>query len=58
MSGARGKKALDLDEIVNQIYKVQELTLLYPEIVSLDINPMILTEKDVTAVDLKIFVSK
>ncbi len=58
LSGARGKEPLNIDKIVEQIYKVQKLILLYPEIENLDINPLIITKRDAIAVDIKMFVSK
>ena len=56
ISGARGQKPLNLEKVIEQIYKVQELTLLYPQIISLDLNPLIITEKDTIAVDIKVFI--
>lgn len=58
IDGARGQKALNIEKVLDSIYKIQELTLLYPQIISLDLNPLIITENDVFAVDVKIFVSK
>ncbi len=57
LKGARGQKPLNVEKIINQIYLVQKLTLLYPEIVSLDINPLIVTKEDAVAVDIKMFAS-
>jgi acetate---CoA ligase (ADP-forming) len=57
LKGARGQKPLNIEKIINQIYAVQKLTLLYPEIVSIDINPLIVTKNDVVAVDVKMFAS-
>ncbi len=58
IDGARGQKPLNLEKVLEHIYKIQELTLLYPQIISLDLNPLIITENDVFAVDIKIFVSQ
>ncbi len=58
ISGARGQKPLNTEKVIEQIYKVQQLTLLYPQIISLDLNPLIITEKETYAVDIKIFVGK
>jgi len=58
ISGARGQKSLNVEKVIEQIYKVQQLTLLYPQIISLDLNPLIITEKDTVAVDIKVFVGK
>lgn len=58
ISGARGQKPLNVEKVIEQIYKIQQLTLLYPQIISLDLNPLIITEKDAIAVDIKIFVGQ
>lgn len=58
ISGARGQESLGIENVVEQIYKVQELTLKYPQIVSLDINPLIINKDGAFAVDVKVFVSK
>lgn len=58
LEGARGQKSLNVKKIIEQIYKVQKLTLLYPEIISLDINPLIITQDDAITVDIKVFVGK
>ncbi len=57
ISGARGQKSLNIENIIEQIYKVQELTIKYPQIISLDINPLIITQEGAFAVDIKVFVS-
>jgi acetyltransferase len=56
MLGARGKEALAYEKAIEAIKSIQKLVLLYPEIASLDINPLLLTTKRATAVDIKIFV--
>lgn len=58
LDGARGQKPLNVKKVVEHIKKVEQLTLLYPEIISLDINPLIVTENDVIAVDIKVFVGE
>lgn len=58
IEGARGKDKLAFDKLVELIEKVQRLVLLYPEIESLDINPVLLTTNRAVTVDLKIFVRK
>lgn len=58
IDGARGKEKLALDKLVELITKVQRLVLLYPEIESLDINPVLLTQDRAVSVDVKIFVKK
>ena len=58
LEGARGQKSLNIEKVLDHIDKVQKLTILYPQIISLDLNPLIITQKDVVAVDVKVFVSK
>ena len=58
ISGARGQKPLNVEKVLDQIYKVQQLTLLYPQIISLDLNPLIITQEDTIAVDIKAFVGR
>lgn len=58
LAGARGKQKLALDKLINMLEGVQRLVLTYPEIVSLDINPVMITEKDCVAADMKVFVQK
>jgi len=56
LNGARGNSPLATDKVVKAILAVQKMILLYPEIVSVDINPLLVTQDDVFAVDIKIFV--
>ena len=56
INGARGKEPLAKAEYVKSILAVQKLVLLYPEIKSLDINPILLTKDRAISVDIKIFV--
>lgn len=56
--GARGQNPLAEDDVLDTIEAVQRMVLLYPEIASLDINPLLVTEKKAVAVDLKVFVGK
>lgn len=53
--GARGKDKLAVDKYVNAICAVQKLVLLYPEIKSLDLNPILISKDRAVAVDVKIF---
>jgi len=40
------------------IVKIQSLLITYPQIISMDINPVMLTEDKATVVDIKLYVSK
>ncbi|MBL8014762.1 MAG: acetate--CoA ligase family protein [Candidatus Doudnabacteria bacterium] len=58
LHGARGKKPLAVDKIVDTLLKIQKLVQMYPQISSLDINPAMVTSSRCVAVDLKIFVQE
>lgn len=55
LSGARGNPPLPIEKVVRAILAVQYIVLLYPEIISIDINPLLITQENVFAVDVKIF---
>jgi acetyltransferase len=56
MSGARGKDPLATDQALDFIMKVQKMLVTYPQIKSVDFNPVLVTKNKVAAVDIKIFV--
>lgn len=56
VKGARGKDAMAIDEVYKAIGAIQRLLILYPDIASLDINPLIVNFDRAVAVDVKIFV--
>ncbi|HOU76163.1 MAG TPA: acetate--CoA ligase family protein [Candidatus Dojkabacteria bacterium] len=56
LQGARGKSPLPIKKVINAILAVQRLVWMYPEIESIDINPLLVNENEVFAVDIKIFV--
>ncbi|MBD3280403.1 hypothetical protein GF389_02675 [Candidatus Dojkabacteria bacterium] len=58
LRGARGMDKLAVKEVLDALEAVQKLVLLYPEIESLDINPIMVNKKRAVAVDLKIFLAK
>lgn len=57
INGYRGKSPLAKISLIEMIDKVQAMLITYPEIVSLDINPVILTESRAIAVDIKVYIS-
>ncbi len=57
INGYRGKQPLAKIQLIEMIDNVQKMLITYPEIVSLDINPVILTETRAVAVDIKIYIS-
>ena len=56
IDGYRGKATLPKQKLIEMIDKVQRLLVTYPQIYSIDMNPVILTESRVVAVDLKIYI--
>jgi acetate---CoA ligase (ADP-forming) len=56
LHGFRGKK-FDLEGIYTTIENINRLVQDYPTIKEMDINPLIVTETSVSAVDLKIILS-
>ncbi|WKZ31078.1 MAG: acetate--CoA ligase family protein [Candidatus Dojkabacteria bacterium] len=58
LTGYRGQKKLAVDKVEELIMKVQRMVNFYPDISSLDINPLIVTEDRAVAVDVKLFVKK
>ena len=53
LSGIRGEKPVRLDLIVKQIVSVSRLALAHPEIKELDLNPIIVNEKNAFVVDAR-----
>ncbi len=56
IDGYRGKSPLPKQKLIEMIDKVQRMLVTYPEIYSIDMNPIILTESRVVAVDIKIYI--
>ncbi|MBU1120085.1 acetate--CoA ligase family protein [Patescibacteria group bacterium] len=56
INGYRGKPALAKEKILDLIYKIEKLLINYPEIISMDINPVMITEKRAVVVDAKFYV--
>jgi acyl-CoA synthetase (NDP forming) len=54
MEGFRGKKSVDRDALADIIVKVSKLMLSRDDIMELDINPVIASEKGAGAVDARI----
>ena len=57
VKGVRGQKPLAYDKIIETIAAVEKMLVLYPEIASVDLNPVLLTEDRAVAVDIKIFIA-
>lgn len=58
IDGYRGKPALAKEKLVETIDKIQSMLATYPEIVSMDINPVILTEERSVLVDVKVYIKR
>ncbi len=54
LKGYRGEAACDIDEVKEAIKRVARLTLDFPEISELDINPIFVYEEGSSALDIKI----
>lgn len=53
LTGARGRPKADIDAIIDVIIKVSEMLGKNPDIVELDINPLIVYENNAVAVDAR-----
>lgn len=58
INGARGLAKLNEKAMLDAIEAIQKLVVYYPEISSIDLNPVLLNEKRAVCVDLKFFVGK
>ena len=54
LKGARGKKGINIELFVDIIQRVSALVEVAPEIIELDMNPLIGTEKEIITVDVRI----
>jgi acetyltransferase len=58
IDGYRGKPPLAREKLVELIMELQKLLVSYPEIISMDINPVMITEDRAVVVDAKFYVGK
>lgn len=58
INGYRGKPSLAKDALIQSIDNIQKILTTYPQIYTLDINPVILTESRAIVVDVKIYIKK
>lgn len=56
LHGFRGEPKLALDQVLDTLIALQQLVVRHPEVSSLDINPLLVSEDECVAVDAKIFV--
>ncbi len=57
LQGVRGESASDIEAIIDVILRLSQLVNDFPEIVELDINPLLAFIKSYSAVDIKITIS-
>ena len=53
LEGGRGRDAVDIEKYINVIRRVSTLVTIAPEIVELDLNPLLATSSKVIAVDAR-----
>lgn len=58
IDGYRGKPRLARDKLLDLLMKIQSMLITYPEIVSMDINPVMLNENRAVVVDIKLYVKR
>ncbi len=58
LKGIRGQKGINIKKFAEIIVKISDLLLIAPEIAELDINPLMASEKDIIAVDVRIRIEK
>lgn len=58
LTGYRGSKPLNLEKLIEVLIRLSYLAADYPEILELDINPLIVTPTDVIALDARIVVDE
>ncbi len=58
IDGYRGKPRLAREKLIDLLSKIQTMLISYPEIISMDINPVMLTEDRAVVVDIKLYVQK
>ena len=58
LKGVRGQKGINIKKYADIIIKISELLCMAPEIAELDINPLLASENDIIAVDVRIRLEK
>jgi acetyl-CoA synthetase (ADP-forming) len=57
LEGLRGEKPADLNALTSVITKVGEIITDFPEVMEIDINPLIVFDKGLVAVDARIVIN-
>jgi acetyltransferase len=58
LKGIRGRRPSDIDAVVDNLLRLSQLMLDFPEIEGIDINPLMVREKGTVAVDARIVLVK
>lgn len=58
LHGVRGRPPLSMASVIDILDSVQKMLIAYPQISSMDINPLMVTKERAVGVDLRIFVRK
>jgi acetyltransferase len=58
LEGFRGRPAVDLDKLIEVLIRFSYLVARHPEIVEMDINPLLATPRDVLALDARIVIDR
>jgi acetyltransferase len=58
LNGFRGSKPVNMDKLIEIIIRLSYLAADYPEIIELDINPLLVSPDDLIALDARIVVDK
>src|SRR3990172_11192531 len=58
LQGYRGKPGANIDRLIEIIMRFSYLVADYPEIKELDINPLLVTPEDVTALDARVVIDR
>jgi acetyltransferase len=57
LEGVRGEKPVDRNAIVDTLLRISQLVTDFPEIVELDINPLVVYEQGAIALDMRLVLS-
>ena len=58
LQGIRGEPSCNLEAFYQTIENISNLLMIAPQIVELDINPLMISEQDIIAVDARIRIKK
>ena len=56
ISGARGQEPLAQGKLIDTIFNIQKILYAYPEIYTIDLNPILISKDRVVAVDTKLWI--